>query len=596
MLLSLLSKFVVAINQELSPLKQRFCKPAIFWLTISLIFALCYGISALQQVFSSEYVVQDDAREYVFWMQRFIEPDLLPNDLIADYFQSVTPFGYAALYKVAANFKITPLFLSKILPLLLGLIASVYCFRLSLKMFPVPAAAFAATLLLNQSLWFNSDLSSAVPRSFVYPLLLSFLIYLLEEYWLILCFLTVLEALFYPPLILISTGILCIRLRRNYWLLLKMLGLGFVVMLPYALSSSEFGPVVSLSQAWKMPELWTEGRHPFFDPNPWKFWFTGQHSGILPPLMPPLIWTGLLFPLLIRHSLSFPLLKLLNKANMTILAEIVIASFILYFAAHILFLKLFFPTRYTVHTLRIVLAIASGFTITTILHSFLYQVRRRKVESSYLTANFQAKIRSLSSITFVIIIVFILLFYPNFLQSYPRADYRIGGNAALYEFLQKQPKDSLIASLADEAGNLPTFAKRGILVGREYALPFHLGYYNQIRQRTIDLIKAQYSPDLTAARELIQKYGVDFWLLEANSFQPKYLTRKSWLKSFQPAFDEALDNLQKGKNVAIAELTVSCSVLQTNSLTLLKTDCPQLKVQKLTTKGTKEEFYSEIPH
>ncbi len=274
------------------------------------------------------------------------------------------------------------------------------------------------------------------------------------------------------------------------------------------------------------------------------------------------------------------MLKLLNKANITILVEIVIASFILYFAAHTLFLKLFFPTRYTIHTLRIVLAIASGFTITIMLHGFLYQVRRQKAKSSYLTANSIAKIHSFASIAFAIIIVFILLFYPNFLQYYPRADYRIGGNAALYKFLQQQPKDSLIASLSEEAGNLPTFAKRAILVGREYALPFHLGYYNQIRQRTIDLIKAQYSPDLTAARELIQKYGVDFWLLETNSFQPSYLTSKSWLKSFQPAFDEALDSLQKKKNVAIAELTASCSILQTNSFTLLKTDCQQLKVKK----------------
>ncbi len=296
MLLSLLSKFIVATSQKLSFLKQRFCKSVIFWLTISLIFALYYGILALQQVFSSEYVVQDDAREYVFWMQRFIEPDLLPNDLIADYFQSVTPFGYAALYKVAANFRITPLFLSKILPLLLGMIASVYCFRLSLKLFPVPVAAFAATLLLNQSLWFNSDLSSAVPRSFVYPLLLLFFNYLLQGSWLVICIITLLEGLFYPPLILISTGILCIRLRRNYLLLLKMLGLGFVVMLPYALSSSEFSPIVTLNQAWKMPELWTEGRHPFFDPNPWKFWLIGQHSGILPPIDATFYLDGVTFP------------------------------------------------------------------------------------------------------------------------------------------------------------------------------------------------------------------------------------------------------------------------------------------------------------
>lgn len=578
MLLSLLSKFVVAISQELFPSKQRFRKSVMLWFGLSLTFASYYGILSLQQAFRSEYVVQDDAREYVFWMQRFVEPDLLPNDLMADYFQSVTPLGYAGLYQLAAILGINPLNFSKILPPLLGLIASVCCFRLSLRLFPIPAAAFAATLLLNQSLWFSSDLSSAVPRSFIYPLLLLFLDYLLQKSWLILCIITLLEALFYPPLILISSGILCIRLRRNYLLLLGMLGLGFVAILPYALSSSEYDPVVTASQAWKMPELWTEGRHPFFDANPWKFWLIGQHSGIFPPLMPPLIWTGLLLAWVMRHPLTFPLLKLLNKQKMTILAQIVIASFILYFAAHILLLKIFFPTRYTVHTLRIVFAIASGFTITIMLHGFLNQLCNWKAESRNFSPLLM-KIRRFISTISVTAILFILLFYPNFLQSYPRADYKTGGNAALYKFLDQQPKDSLIASLSEEANNLPTFAKRAILVGREYALPFHLGYYSQIRKRTIDLITAQYSPNLTAAQELVKKYGVDFWLLETNSFQPEYLTDKSWLKSFQPAFDEALNNLQTGENPALAKLIASCRVFNTNNFILLKTDCEQLKVK-----------------
>jgi len=55
-----------------------------------------YAGLALQKAFSSEYVVQDDARVYLIWMQRFLDADLLPGDLIADYLQSVTPWGYAS--------------------------------------------------------------------------------------------------------------------------------------------------------------------------------------------------------------------------------------------------------------------------------------------------------------------------------------------------------------------------------------------------------------------------------------------------------------------------------------------------------------------
>jgi len=63
----------------------------LFWLTLSFTFAILYSFLALQEAFSSEYVIQDDARQHVFWTRRFLDSNLFPNDLIADYFQSVAP-------------------------------------------------------------------------------------------------------------------------------------------------------------------------------------------------------------------------------------------------------------------------------------------------------------------------------------------------------------------------------------------------------------------------------------------------------------------------------------------------------------------------
>ena len=45
----------------------------IFWLIISLTFATIYGILGIKQAFSGEYMVQDDARQHVFWMMRFVD-------------------------------------------------------------------------------------------------------------------------------------------------------------------------------------------------------------------------------------------------------------------------------------------------------------------------------------------------------------------------------------------------------------------------------------------------------------------------------------------------------------------------------------------
>jgi hypothetical protein len=551
-------RFLTTFIDETSANRQQaLSKQTLFWLTLSLGFAIFYGILGLQKALRGEYVAQDDAREYVFWMQRFVNPELLPDDLIADYFKSITPLGFAAVYKLMASLGIHPLLLSKILPICLGLITSIYCFWLCLEIFPVPLAGFISTLLLNQSLWFKSDLVSATPKAFVYPLLLAFLYYLLRKSWLTICLIIVLEGLFYPPLLLICVGILLMRSRGDYLWLIVILGLVFVVMLPYAIASSEFGPVVTASQAWKMPEFWPGGRHPFFDPNPWRFWLIGQHSGILPPLMPPLIWMGLLLPVVVKYSSQFPLVNLI-KSQVKIFPQIVIVSLTLFFAAHLFLLKLFFPTRYTIHPLRIVMAIAASIALTAMLDSFLRTYQQKP---------------QIWQLILTVILAVVLLFYPNFSGRFPTTDYRQSGEVSLYKFLQQQPQDILIATLADEADNIPTFAQRSILVGREYALPFHLGYYSQIRQRTSDLIDAQYSQDLVAAKQLIQKYKVSFWLVERTAFQPEYLTKKTWLQSFQPAFKKALNSLEQENTPALAKLTKRCSVLETDKFTVLKAEC-----------------------
>lgn len=559
-----LHKFLIApIKHTFSSNNRLTSASVLFWLILSLGFTLFYGWLGLQKAFQSEYVVQDDAREYVFWMQDFVDSQLFTGDLIADYFQSITPLGYANVYKIMAYLGIQPLLLSKILPIFLGLIMTIYCFWLCLEIFPVPLAAFISTLLLNQSLGFKSELISATPRSFLYPLLLAFLYYLIRESWVRVCLVIVLAGLFYPIVLFIAIGILILRRPKNYALLATILGLGFLALLPYALMTSEYGPSVSGSQALTMPEYWPDGRHPFFDHNPWKFWFIGQHSGILPPLLPPFIWLGLFLPIVLRYSSRFPLVRLVNS-NIKLLLQIVIISLIFYFAAHALLLKLFFPTRYTVHTLRIVLALASGITLTMLLDKFFL---------TYQQMNAAREKRRFWRLALTILLAAVLFLYPNFSGRFPTTDYRVSREGNLYKFLQQQPKDSLVATLADEADNIPTFGQRPILVGREYALPFHIGYYSQIRQRTIDLIRGQYSLDLVAAKQLIQKYQVNFWLLERTAFKVEYLTKKTWLKSFQPVFAEALGNLAQGEVPAIAKLIPCCSILETDNFSVLTADC-----------------------
>jgi hypothetical protein len=292
------------------------------WLCLSLLFSAYYAGVGMERGFSGKYVIQDDARLHVFWMQRYVDPELFQNDLIADYYSSIAPPGYMLVYKTAAAAGISPLTFHKILPLALGLLATAFCFGISMQLLRVPAAAFAASLLLSQSLWMRDALISGTPRAFSHPLLLAFLYFLLRGAW-PLCVLSVaLLGLFYPSFNLIAMTILALRLLRwenkrpslsrnktDYLVFASAVIVTLVVGLLYYFKSSQFGPVVTAAEAKASAEFLQGGRVAFFHESFLRFWITGQHSGMIsPPLFAPAALAfGLLLPVLLLYPNRFPL-------------------------------------------------------------------------------------------------------------------------------------------------------------------------------------------------------------------------------------------------------------------------------------------------
>jgi hypothetical protein len=572
---------------------KNFSAHLIFWLSLSLSFSFIYGLMALQQGFRSEYVVQDDVRQHVFWMQRFLDAKLFPNDLIADYFQSVAPAGYKAVYQLPAALGINPMVLNKWLPMVLGMITTGYCFGVSMQLLPVPATGFIATLVLNQNLWIKDDLVSATPRAFVYPLFLAFLYYLLRRNLLGVGVAIALLGLFYPQCVFICAGILILRLwrwdnwrlrltqnRADFVLSYSGLGVAFLILLPFALAAAKFSPVITLAEAKELPEFYFGGRSIFFHKDPLIFWINGERSGMFPKTLftPVTLCAGLILPLLMRFSSKFPLVRQVTE-EVAILPQIFIASAGMFFAAHAVLFKLHLPSRYTGHTFRIIIALASAIAISTLLDTIL----RWAIEKGTPNPSIQSKIQNPKSkiviaLAATLLIGILLIGYPSFVKKFPITNYRVGMMPTLYEFFQKTPKDTLIASLADEANNLPSFAQRSILVGREYAIPYHMGYYRQFRQRTLDLIHAQYSPNLAEVKTFIQKYGIDFWLLAPGAFTPDYVKPKRaennrWIQQYQPAANEALANLQQGKIPALSKLIEPCKVFEAEGFVVLQADC-----------------------
>lgn len=570
-----------SVSIPLSNRLHRFCMaPApstpksavIFWFSLSLTFAAIYGIGGLQQAFSADLVVQDDARQHVFWMQRFLDPGLFPNDLIADYFQSVAPAGYAMLYRFMAAVGIAPLLLSKLLPPLLGLITTTFCFGVTMELFPVPFAGFVASLLLNQSLWMQDGLISATPKAFVYPLFLSILYYFLQKNVVFTGIFIAILGLFYPQYVLIIAGILILqgiewkdgkirinvtRQNINFWGI--NLAIAGLILLIYALTSSEFGPTISASQARQLPEFLPGGRSEFFIDDAWAFWFHGRSGIALSAILTPVFMAfGFLLPILLKFPTVFTLVPSVSS-RIRILLEIVIAAFLMFFAAHGLLFKLHLPSRYTQHSLRMVMAWAAAIAITILLDALW---RWGQSVPQKITAGI---ISGLLAIAF--------LFYPQLaMNNFPWTSYQRGEQPELYAFLQQQPRDILIASLAEEANNLPTFAHRSVLAAREYAIPYHWGYYELFRNRLQRMIQAQYSPNIGDVVAFLQENGVDWWLIEKGAFTPGYLSYNRWLNPYAVT-QEAIANLEAGIQPAIATLMTQCSGFETPEFAVLSADC-----------------------
>ncbi|MEM9266486.1 MAG: hypothetical protein AAGA46_13255 [Cyanobacteria bacterium P01_F01_bin.13] len=535
------------------------------WLLASLAIAVLYSILFWRIAFEGPYTIQDDARQHVFWMWRYVDPTLFPNDIIADYFQSVAPVGYKALYRLGTLVGIDPFTFSKLLPPFISLVGTLYAFYLALEIIPVPLVAFINTIILNQALWMWDELASATPKAFSVLLILAFLYYVARRR-LLGCALAIgLQGLFYPHLVFISILVLGLQAvwpgtNRKEGLRFLVVGtaMAVVVLLPYALSTSPYGPVITLEQAKIMAEFQPGGRNAFFYSNWARYWFFSGRSGLLPPIVPITICLSLILPILLW--LRLPLLRQITP-NGKLILQVSIASLTMFLLSHGLLFKLHLPSRYSRHVLKVLVALAAAMVLVALLDAGL----RRLLHHS------QVLWRQLVAAAMVAGVGMITIGYPCLLKSFMDVLYINSEHHALYEYIKQQPHDIRIASLTGEAENIPTFTGRSVLFSRGHSLAYHQGYYNQIRPRILDLIAAQYSPDLAKLQSVIATYDIDFWLVDNISFNPANLPHQ-WLRQFQPEWTTAINQLQQQPS-ALQRLQQTCAIISDQEQVLISADC-----------------------
>jgi hypothetical protein len=555
----------------LEPTVTKFDRRTIFWFLLSLALSAVMAYGPLKQAFSGPYVLQDDSRQHIFWMERFADPELFQNDFVTDYLQAVAPWGYKAFYYAFARLGVDPLLLSKLLPIVMGLLATAACFAVSMTLLRVPSSAFVSATLLGEALWASDNIVSSTPRAFMYPLLFLFLLGMMRRSLILSLASIALLCLFYPPIVPVPLGVIVLGLvscdskrirfsreRLDYALCAAALGIAGLVLIPYALQIAQFGPVVTAPEARLMPEFLPGGRMVVFREGFVNYWLTGKHTGMFAssPLRPLGLSIGLALPFLWLPRWRMQLTAVISP-GIRILPRFILSSIVMFFAAHALLFRLYLPSRFTVHSFRIVLALCAGLAATLMLSALF-----RRIDTG-------SRAQLASALVSACLVLYAAVVALPLVGGLSREKYKTGQYSRLYDYLATQSKTAVIASLSREVDDLPVFARRSILVGREIALPFHKTYYDEIRRRASDLIAAQYSPDLAELKRFLKAYDVKFLLVNRQAFRSDRLSRDKWLMQFEPAVRQAIDNLNDGKVPALSRVLDQGAVLRTGDLILL---------------------------
>ncbi|NER79689.1 MAG: hypothetical protein F6K42_08915 [Leptolyngbya sp. SIO1D8] len=559
-------------------------KKSMIWLSATLLMSFLFSLKTISNVFKYEFIIQDDARQHVVWLEKYLDASLFQGDLISNYFQSVLPAGYTYLYKLLAYWGISPIEASKVIPVFLYTATAFFAYRLTTRFLRAPLAGFLSTSILTYTLLFNPDVSSATPRAFLNLFLLAFLYYLTKQskvgVWTNLVFL----GLYYPQTMLVAagTGILSfIRLdirkarvfvdRNLFYLVIGLVAITLVLS-GYCLflKDSTYTPIVTKVQAMADPAYLEGGRSGFFSNSFSDFWLFGGRSGVLPGgilfFRPNLLLGFIALPFLSLFPKSFPAIKQINK-KVSVLARLLITSMLLYGLAHLLLFDLHLPSRYTQHSFRIVMAILSGMTLYILLDGI-------RLWLLGLRGNFVSASSRLVAPTFALLILLYPVYLTQVSDKFPKTGYVVGRYPKIYRFFQEQPKDILIASLSKEAANLPAFSLRSVLVAPEYGIAYHRGYYEPFRQRVKDLVEATFSEERSILLTFIEKYGIDFFMIEEETFVEGFFVENNVWPADYDAFIELIKHKQGLEDKSALAATVeSCTALQSKDLLVLDANC-----------------------
>lgn len=468
-------------------------------------------------------VVNDDTRQQLFWMRRWIDPVLYPPDLLGDYARRYVPWGVQGLYRLGA-LAVDPLYFSKLVAVALLTLLGGLIFLTARR---IQGEGFGWLALAGFWLMpaFLENISGGLARAFAAPLLALFLYAQLTRSRPLATLALWTQALFIPYILPICLGAACLhlaawklRLARSEPLLrsapdlLAAAGaLGLALLWQSSMSTAGFGP---LPWAADMagPEFGPLGRFAIL-PVPSVHWeLVARPWGALAPFQDGGTTAGVLCTIVLLPLMALGARRLewgALKPHAPAVGFLLLSSLLLFFAAQALLFKLFIPSRYLEYTTNLLYCLGVPLLLSPLLLPALRRWPRLAVAALLAVALFLGAVR-----------------------QHGRELYDYSTDRALYEAVQKTPAAALFAGFPTQMDNVLTFGQRNVYASYELAHPWSTGYWKLLEPRLEKVLRAYYSSDPEEIRHFCAEAHVDFFVVDRRHFRPEFMNAKPFFEPF----------------------------------------------------------------
>jgi len=504
------------------PFRELIAVLAAAFLTL-LVYVVAQG-----EALTNSFMVNDDVRQQVYWMQKWIDASLYPPDLLNGYAQQYVPWGVKALYRAAVPV-VDPLMFSKILTgftfTALGTLIFMTC-----RLMGSRSLGWAGLSTYWLMPYFLDTMSGGLARSFAFPLLAMFMLgWFTGKPWVLVSSL-LLQSLLIPyvfPLCLAAVLVswLLFGIRRMppavplkpAYIVAILSAAAIVVMMKHSFDLQAYGPLVSRREMAGNPLFTAAGRYeiavmPAFLKDlvvtPWE-WIGGFHElGTVGGIVTTVLTVGIAVV-----GLCFvewhPLGRFLPPV-----AIVATASLGMYLLAYVVLLRLFIPDRYVMYTINLYYCVL----LALAFHALWARCGRKRVAGVCLVA--AAMVAGACR-----------------LDNVGVTDY--SADKTLYDALAATPPSTRVAAHPWLADSILTFARRNVVVSCELAHPWSVNYWREIETRLSDFFDAYYAHDPAVVRAFCRKYAVDVLVVDARHFEPAFVSGQPF---FAP-FDNQIRNL-----------------------------------------------------